>query len=109
MEPLVKIPAGTRFTLTAWLVWLTGMSLLFISEYFRLAASGTPLIWIPNWAMFVAMVFVEALFIWLAYRGAAALIGKTRRVGATVLQVLVGIVAWGVAGQIAIRAFLLPH
>ncbi len=95
-----------KTTAAAWAFWLSGTAVLFVVEWFRVAAAGRPLRRIPNGIMLATWLFVTLTFAVFAYRGTASIRRPSLRFACTALQIVAILAIHYVAGQVAIHLYI---
>jgi hypothetical protein len=98
--------SAMKKTAAAWGAWLTGIAVLFVVEWFRVAAAGRPLRGIPNNIMLAAWLLLTLTFAVLAYQGTASIRSPSLRFACAALQIVAIFAIHYVAGQVAIHLFI---
>lgn len=95
-----------KATAAAWAFWLTGTAVLFVVEWFRVAAAGRPLRGVPDGIMMAAWLVIIITFVVFAYRGTASIRHPSLRFACTALQIVAIMAIHFVAGQFVIRLYI---
>ena len=92
-------------TAAAWAFWLTGTALLFVVEWFRVAAAGRPLRRIPD-GMMLALAFCDPHICRIRLQGTSSIRRPSLRFACTALQIVAILAIHFVAGQFAIHLYI---
>jgi hypothetical protein len=93
-------------TADAWAAWLTGTAVLFVVEWFRVAAAGRPLRRIPDGIMLGTWFLVIVTFTVFAYQGTASIRRPSLHFACTALQIVAILAIHFIAGQVAIHLYI---